>query len=537
LLPRIAAEQFAGHGRVSRRNSLKEETMSETTSPPPGPDFSRGIDLAELPEESMLLGRVDGEPALLVRHKGECFAIGATCTHYGGPLADGIGADGAVRCPWHHACFSLRTGEAVRPPGLAPVACWRVERQGKTIIARERLQPAAARRRSPAGDPGSVVIIGGGAAAQVAAETLRREGYAGGVTMFSADREAPCDRPNLSKDYLAGTAPEDWIPLRPTEFYRENGIELRLSAPVAAIDPDRHEVRCADGSRCDFGALLLATGAEPVHLSLPGSDKARVFYLRSLADSRKLIAAAAGARRAVVVGASFIGLEVAASLRKRDLEVHVVAPEACPMERTFGTEIGGFVRRLHERNGVVFHLGTTVASIEEGDVVLANGQRAAADLVVLGVGVRPAVALAQQAGLAIDRGVVVDEYLETSRPGIFAAGDVARWPDRLTGRPIRVEHWVVAERQGQTAARNILGQKQRFDAVPFFWSQHYDTPISYVGHAEQWDRIEIDGSIEAGDCAVAYHLEGRKLAVATIGRDRESLEAERAFEQRITDRG
>jgi NADPH-dependent 2,4-dienoyl-CoA reductase/sulfur reductase-like enzyme/nitrite reductase/ring-hydroxylating ferredoxin subunit len=507
--------------------------MNGATSPPPGPDLSGGVDMAALPEDGMLLGHVGDEPALLVRHQGECFAIGAVCTHYGGPLAEGLLADGAVRCPWHHACFSLRTGEAIRPPALAPVARWQIARNGNTVFARERLQPAAPPRHAATAGPRLVVIIGGGAAGQVAAETLRREGYAGRITVFSADTAAPCDRPNLSKDYLAGTAPEEWISLRPAEFYRDNDIELRLGTTVTAIDADRHEVRCADGRSCDFGALLLATGGEPVDLTLPGSDKGRVFYLRSLADSQALIAAAAGAHRAVIVGASFIGLEVAASLRKRGLEVHVVAPETCPMERTFGSEIGGFVRNLHERNGVVFHLGTTVGAIEERGVVLANGMRVAADLVVFGVGVRPAVALAQQAGLAIDRGVVVNEYLETSRPGIFAAGDIARWPDRLTGNPIRVEHWVVAERQGQTAARNMLGQRRRFDAVPFFWSQHYDTPISYVGHAEKWDHTEIDGSVEAGECSVAYSLEGRKLGLATIGRDHDSLRAELEFEQMI----
>ncbi|MBO0735386.1 MAG: FAD-dependent oxidoreductase [Alphaproteobacteria bacterium] len=507
--------------------------MSDPVNSSQGLDLAEGIDAGRLSEGDVLLGHVGEEPALLVRDKGECLAIGAACTHYGGPLAEGIVVDGAVRCPWHHACFSLRTGEATRPPALAPVARWRVERDGNRIFARERLQPAAPLRRAAGAGPRSVVIVGAGAAAQVAAETLRREGFAGRITMLGADPAPPCDRPNLSKDYLAGTASEDWIPLRPPEFYKGNDIELRLGTAVESIAPERRQIRCVDGNCCEFDALLLATGAEPVHLALPGADKGHVFYLRSLAHSRAIIAAAANARRALVVGASFIGLEVAASLRKRDLEVHVVAPEACPMEQTFGVEIGSFVRRLHEKNGVVFHLGRTVKAIGERDVVLQNGEKVAADLIVFGVGVRPAVTLAQDGGLATDRGIAVDEYLETSRPGIFAAGDVARWPDRLTGNAIRVEHWVVAERQGQTAARNILGRREQFDAVPFFWSQHYDTPISYVGHAERWDRVDIDGDVSAGDCAVAYYRADRKLAVTTIGRDRDSLLAEREFERVI----
>ena len=514
-----------------------EEPMSDAANPSLGPDLSHGVEVAELPEDGVLPGHVGGEPALLVRHGGEFFAIGAVCTHYGGPLAEGIVADGAVRCPWHHACFGLRTGEAVRPPALAPVACWRVERRGGKVFARERRDRPAPAPLAATAAPRPVVIIGGGGAANTAAETLRREGYTGRITMLSADTAAPYDRPNLSKDHLAGTAPEEWIPLRPPEFYKDNAIDLRLGTRATAIDADTHEVRCADGSRHEFGALLLATGAEPVRLPVPGADKPHVLYLRSLADSRALIAATANARRAVVVGASFIGLEVAASLRKRGLEVHVVAPESCPMERTFGIEIGGLVRRLHEENGVAFHLGTTVAAIADAGVVLKGGETLAADLVVIGIGVRPAVALAQAAGLATDRGVLVNEYLETSQLGIFAAGDVARWPDLLSGSAIRVEHWVVAERQGQTAARNMLGQRERFAAVPFFWSQHYDTAISYVGHAERWDAIEVSGSIEAADCAVAYRLGGRKLAVATIARDRDSLGAERTFEEIIATAG
>jgi NADPH-dependent 2,4-dienoyl-CoA reductase/sulfur reductase-like enzyme len=291
-------------------------------------------------------------------------------------------------------------------------------------------------------------------------------------------------------------------------------------------------VQLVDGTRHAYDALLLATGAEPVRLEVPGANLPHVHYLRTFADGRALVATALTSKRAVVIGASFIGLEVAASLRARNIAVDVVAPDTVPMLKILGEEVGTFIRRLHERHGVTFHLGTTATSIDDGHVTLQNGERLPADLVVAGIGVRPAIALAEQAGLAIDRGVAVDEYLETNIPGIFAVGDIARWPDRRTGERIRVEHWVVAERQGQTAARNILGGRERFDAVPFFWTEQYDCSIAYVGHTERWDEAKLDGQLDAAmqDCTISYRRGNKTLAVVMVHRDLEGLNAEVAFE-------
>ena len=500
----------------------------------PKVDLKSGVALHDLPEGGMVVGRVDTEEVILLRRADALFAVGAYCTHYHGPLAEGLFAGDTLRCPWHHACFSIRTGEAVRAPALDPVTCWRVERVGDMAFVREKLsepwpssRPAAERRPNL---PTSVVIVGGGAAGLAAADMLRREGYQGTVTMLSADDSPPCDRPNLSKDFLAGTASDDWIPLRAPEFYAERKIELVLNSRVTSIDVQGRRVQLENGKHFEFGALLIATGAEPVRLDIPGAADSPIHYLRTFADIRAIVTKAGSAKRAVVVGASFIGLEVAASLRARGIDVHLVGPENVPLERVLGPEVGRFVQELHESHGVAFHLGRTVNRIDGHRVTLSDATTLDADLVVLGVGVRPSIALAQQAGLAIDRGIAVDEYLETSAPGVFAAGDVARWPDPHSGDRIRIEHWVVAERQGQVAAWNILGHRQQFDAVPFFWSQHYDIAINYVGHAENWDAVEIDGTLAARDCAVTYKRGDRALAVATICRDLQSLRAELAME-------
>jgi NADPH-dependent 2,4-dienoyl-CoA reductase/sulfur reductase-like enzyme len=349
--------------------------------------------------------------------------------------------------------------------------------------------------------------------------------------MLSADDAPPYDRPNCSKDYLAGNAPEEWMPLRPPEFYRDHGIDLRLRTEVASIDARGRSVTLADGKSVPFDKLLLATGAEPVRLDIPGADAPHVHVLRSLADSRAIIDRAKGARGAVILGASFIGLEAAAALRARDLEVHVAAPERLPLERVFGAELARFVRALHEEHGVIFHMEQKAAAIEGARVRLESGQNLDADLVIVGIGVRPRTALAERAGLELDRGVSVNEYLQTSAPDIFAAGDIARWPDPHSGGRLRIEHWVVAERQGQTAARNMLGAAEKFTQVPFFWSQHYDVPINYVGHAEAWDDIAVEGDIAGRDCLLRYGRGGRVLAAASIYRDHASLEAEVAMER------
>jgi NADPH-dependent 2,4-dienoyl-CoA reductase/sulfur reductase-like enzyme len=448
--------------------------------------------------------------------------MGAKCTHYGGPLAEGVFDGSTVRCPWHHACFRPGSGEAVHAPAIDPVPCYAVEQRNGRLFVTGKTSQAPEQAPSTA-VPSSVIIVGGGAAGFAAAEMLRRQGYEQPVTIISADDAGPYDRPNISKDYLAGKAPEEWIPLRPPDWYQKSTVDLLTSRRVVRLLPDQRSVELDEGRHLKYGALLLATGASPIRLDLPGAHLPHVRYLRTLHDSRTIIERAAKARRVVVVGASFIGLEVAASLRTRNLEVHVVAPEEIPMQRVLGKELGHFVRELHEQHGVLFHLGQTVTSISEHSVTLKNGTTLDADLVVVGIGVRPNMELAQQAGLRIEGGVLVDEYLRTSASDIWAAGDIARWPDRYSGTAIRVEHWVVAEQQGQAAARNMLGHHQPYNAAPFFWSAHYDVAINYVGAAQDWDEAKVVGSIAERDALVAYRKNGRTLAVASVNRDADCL--------------
>ena len=497
---------------------------------PEGPDFTQGVAAADIAEGKMLAGRVGGEAVLIARSKGVLYAIGAECTHYHAPLADGLIVDGAVRCPWHHACFDLKTGEAAAAPAFDPVTCWTVEeRDGKAFVTGQK--PAAPPAQTPGGGAKRVVIVGGGAAGFAAAEMLQRRGFQGAVTLFSADPDAPYDRPNCSKDFLAGSAPAAWMPLRDAAYYEDQKIDLKTGAVVESFDPKARLVVLKDGQSQAYDILILATGAEPQRPPIPGLNGPNVHLLRTLKDAEALIAAAGKGGAAAVIGASFIGLEAAASLRQRGLEVHVIAPEATPLEKILGREIGEWVKSVHEDEGVIFHLGRKVQGYADGKLTLDEGEPVAADFVVVGTGVKPRTALAEAAGLKVENGVVVDDHLQTSAEGVYAAGDVARYPDPVSGQLVRVEHWVHAERQGQYLARLILGDDRPFADPPYFWSLHYEKSVSYSGHAEVFDPPEVDGSVKGEDATVTFKKDGKLLAVATVGRDLANLEAEARFEE------
>jgi len=493
-----------------------------------GPDLAAGVAMSGLAENVPLLGHAQGDAVMLIRRGGAIHAVGATCTHYSGPLAEGLIAGETVRCPWHHACFDLRTGQALGAPALEPIPCYEVIREGDRVKVGAKRLPAPV--PAPPKSPANIVIAGAGAAGAAAAEKLRRLGYTGAITLIGAEAPGPVDRPNLSKDFLAGNAPMEWVRLRDDEFYTNMKIEF-VRDEITGLDVQGKAAVLKGGRKLNYDKLLLATGSEPIRLPIPGATLPHVKVLRTLADSQAIIDAAAKARRAVIIGSSFIGLEVAASLRARNLEVDVVGKERVPLERVMGTQVGKFVQKLHEAKGVRFHLEANLQSIDAQAVALEGGKRLEADLVVLGVGVKPRVDLAQKAGLAVENGVVVDDHLRASAPDVWAAGDIARYPDPRLGTKIRVEHWQAAERQGQAAARDMLGLAGPFNDVPFFWSQHYDVTLSYIGHADGNAQIEVNGSLEKQDAAVVYRSNGKVTAVLTVGRDQQSLQIEEALER------
>jgi NADPH-dependent 2,4-dienoyl-CoA reductase/sulfur reductase-like enzyme/nitrite reductase/ring-hydroxylating ferredoxin subunit len=505
--------------------------MTEPQNAPAGPDLTQGASAGDVAEGGMLVGHVGDEEVLVARLGGALLAVSARCTHYQGPLGEGLIVGETVRCPWHHARFCLRTGEALGAPAIDPVKVWKAEEANGVIRVSPQAAPAAAPRKRTAAGPRRVVVLGGGAAGFAAAEMLRRHGFDGALTILSADLDAPYDRPNCSKDYLAGQAPAEWMPLRGDGWYADNDIDLQLNTAASSLDPAGRKVSLNDGRSYDYDALLIATGAEPVRLPLEGFAGPDAHVLRSLRDADAIIQAAGRAKRIVVVGASFIGLEAAAALRARGLEVHVAAPEAIPLAKIMGDDIGRWVRGLHEKAGVVFHLGRGVRGWSGGRLALDDGSTIEADGLLMGVGVKPRTQLAEAAGLTLDRGIVVDDRLRTSAPGVYAAGDVARFPDSRTGQAIRIEHWVHAERQGQHVARAILGDDAPFTDTPFFWSAHQDATIRYVGHAEAFDPPAVNGSLERQDAEVRFSSAGRLEAVATIGRDLRALEADVELER------
>jgi 3-phenylpropionate/trans-cinnamate dioxygenase ferredoxin reductase subunit len=360
------------------------------------------------------------------------------------------------------------------------------------------------------------VIVGASLAGAKAAETLRTEGFDGRVVLIGEETERPYERPMLSKEYLRGEKPADRLYIHDEGFYADNDIELMTGTRVESLNPGRHEIALTGGRRMRYSRLLLATGAAPRRLPLPGADLPGVAYLRAMGESDALRAAITAASRVIVIGAGWIGSEVAASARQLGAEVAIVAPEAVPLVRVLGPEVGGVYRDLHAGHGVDLHLSTQIEAIVgdgvAGGVRTTEGVVIEGDLVVVGVGVSPRVELAKDAGLTVENGIVVDEFLATSAPDVFAAGDVAATWNTRYNRRIRMEHWANALNQGPAAARNMLGQHTAYEKLPYFYSDQYDLGMEYNGYATDWDRVVLRGD-RAGREFLAFWLkDGRVLA-------------------------
>ena len=469
-----------------------------------------------------------GDKKLLLSRVGDAFyATAAHCPHYGAPLAEGVLNDKRVVCPWHHAVFDVTTGALKEPPAIDALPSFSTRVLGDDVLVRlpddlpgERKPSMAARDVEQ--DRRDFVIVGAGAAGYMAAQTLREEGFAGRLVVVSREMKQPYDRPNLSKDYLAGEADPDWMPLRSRDFYRTHDIELLLGKTVTALDSERQFLELSDGGRISYDALLLTSGGKPRTIEVPGAELRNVMDLRSFRSADQIIDAAGKSTRAVIVGSGFIAMETAASLRGRNLPVTVVSPESVPFGEKFGKEIGAFFMRHHEGIGVRFRLGSRVELLEGDDKVehllLENGDRLAADLVIFGIGVEPATGYIGNLDLNEDGSIAVDQYLRAADK-VFAAGDIARYTDWRTGRSSRIEHWRSAMQQGRTAALNMLGHDEPYRSIPFFWTKQAGLSFKYVGHAETWDDVIIEGSLDENEF-LAYYIENDDvLAVAGNNRD------------------
>jgi len=469
-----------------------------------------------------------GDTSVLVaRINGNYHAVAATCTHYGAPLAEGVLNSDRIVCPWHHACFNATTGDLLEPPALDSLEHYELTIKDERILV--AIPEGSQGRRVPdmtAPDPASdkrvFVILGAGAAGYSAVQTLRGEGFRGRIVLITREDRLPYDRPNLSKDYLQGHAEPEWMPLRPDEFFDEHKIEVLSGKEVTRVDAGTRTISFKDSEKLSYDALLIATGGVPRTLKIPGSDLKNILTLRSFDDSDAIIAATNGAKHVVIIGASFIGMEGAASLKSRGVEVTVVAPGKTPFETTLGPEIGALFKDLHEKNGVQFKLGAKIVRFTGSGAVdgieIDSGEKIAADLVLVGVGVRPATDFLNGVNLNKDGSIVVDKYLRAASD-LYAAGDVASFPSAYTGEQQRIEHWRTALQQGRIAALNMAGKETPYASVPFFWTQQFESTLRYVGHASGWDEIIVDGNIASQDFVAFFIKNDRALAVASMNRD------------------
>ena len=475
--------------------------------------------VSDLAEGEMRRCQVDDVEIVLIHTGGRFYALGGQCPHYGAPLAEGTLEHDRIVCPWHASTFHVPTGDLIEPPSLDSLPQFEVRIDGDDVVvcvpedaAHRRARPAFVHRLGE--DQRLFAVVGAGAAGAAAVEAVRQVGFKGRVVMISHEDRLPYDRPRCSKDYLAGDATDRQMPLRSEEFYRQYGIE-RLHQRVVELDVPRRSITFETGGTLTADAILVATGGIPRRLDVPGADLAGVMTLRSWTDSTRIREAAQKAVSAVVVGSGFIGMEVAASLARHDVAVTVVSPESAPMGNQFGEEVGRIIRQLHEAGGTHFRLGHKVSRLlGEGHVSaveLDDGTRIEAQLVVVGLGVRPATDFLRGVALNDDGSVDVSQRLQLAE-NVYAAGDIARYPDPFGKQRIRIEHWRLAQQHGRTAGQQMVRWSKPFQGVPFFWTRQFGVSFGYAGHAAHWDSVIMTGNPSRRDFTAFYAADNRLLA-------------------------
>ncbi len=485
-----------------------------------------GVDVLaveELRDREMREVSAADKKILLTKIDGNLHAVDAACPHYGVSLAKGLLSGDRVICPWHKSCFRVTDGALLEPPALDDLRSYPVSvRNGRIFVDISGEAKTATRvPQEKCGQGSTVVIVGAGAAGVFAAETLRKENFGGRIVLISKEAELPYDRTKLSKEFLSGNDGVDKLPLRPENFYTERSIE-RVTGNVTSISSN---VELEDGSHFDFDSLLLAPGSLPRTLDVPGADLGNVFTLRSEKDAQQILEASPRGSRAVLAGGSFIALEAASCFALRKIPTVVVLPQKVPFENQLGAEVGQVFKDWHESHGVEFRSEAKVSRFEGTgvvrQVVLETGERLPADVVVIGIGVRPATDFVRNLKKSEDGGILTDRYLNAGN-NIFVAGDAAAHPDRI-------EHWRVAEQQGRVAAQNILGRKQPFDSVPYFWTNHFGTRFDYLGRATRWDEVIFKAGPQPPAFLAYYVVQGKVVAAAACQHDLEIAALHEAF--------
>ena len=471
---------------------------------------------------------IEGNEILLCKIENEYYALDAHCTHYGAPLAEGILNGDRIVCPWHHACFNARTGERVEPPAQDSLTKYETKIEGDSVLIKipEKFSKNGHNKmvKRDKKNQKQFVIIGGGAAGYSAAQTLREDGFTGRIILITQDKYEPYDRPNLSKDYLAGDAEEFWLPIRSSNFYEDYDIEVMLNIIVTKVNFQSKTILLSNTENIKYDKLLIAVGSEARTLKIPGENLKNVFTLRSFDESKNIIAASKTASKIIIIGASFIGMETAYSLRKRGLDITVISQEEIPFERVFGKEIGKLFNKLHKENGVKFRLSLSlkefVGTNKVEAVQLNNGSKIETDLVIIGVGVKPATNFLKNLNLLSDGSIKVDEFFKV-HDDVYAAGDIATFTDWRTGEAMRIEHWRTAEQQGRIAAHNMMDKKFPNKIVPFFWTSQVGLSLNYVGHAVDWQEIIFKGDISAKEFIAFYVKNNLVYAAAGNFKDKE----------------